>query len=567
MTGAIYFNQAELMGYSNSFIFFGDNKNYSNSQNYTIKSYITGSKYLDSISEIFNEKEKVSNYVKSGICNIYVNNIYIGDGKVNQINFEESTDTRKRNYSASISIQRLAGSGLYSNSGYIDNTGIYFSGSNNIINYFSSATGRYIKNFSLEQNCELISSGKYSYSKSSNFSIDPGIKDEYGIETYEYAKNIFSAVAATYGNEFILSQQYPDFYTIGSGISRTSQSFDIYNNSYSYDENFLYQVGLNYMWRYSHSLNYDGNIISISENGTITSTSISGTRFQPAIDAWYQIESGVLDRCLQLYSGYTGALLYSGGCGLSTYPTSTSLVKDFCKGKIDYSKNYSTNPFLFGEYSYSYSDNIDYLENGYIKITENGSYKAIKNATNSGLNTVISAYNSGKPSITGRISGLYSLSTGGYNYLGCQYGSGIKLAAKTETYNEYNPEVSYTLSFTDDPSFVEDDVSYLYKTTYSDSKSLHSYNYFPTYNNEIIPQSLSQSTRGKFSNLINIIAKSGSTLDQLVSKSLSLIKKPSGTDIYSSDFNYSYSPLTKNFTMGLDYVYSYYRNKEEFLAY
>jgi hypothetical protein len=138
---------------------------------------------------------------------------------------------------------------------------------------------------------------------------------------------------------------------------------------------------------------------------------------------------------------------------------------------------------------------------------------------------------------------------------------------KTESYKEYDPEVGYSWTFTDNPSYHEDSISYNTKILNSDSKSLHLFNYFPITNDRIIAQSSEQSTRGQYSNSISIISKSGVTVQQLVDKAISKVKKPSGTDIYATNYTYSFSPLKNNFSLNLDYVYSYYRNKDQFLAY
>lgn len=566
MTGSIYFNNAELLGYSHVFNSWGESHHFSSTQTYNIKNFITGTSYKDDVSGIFAEANQISNYVKSGICGIYVNNVYLGLGKVLNLNFDESSDTRSRKFSASVEIPLLAGSG---GSGTVNNTGVFFSSEGeNLINYFASPTGRYIKNFSFSQNSKRLANDKYSYDKSANFSIDRGIYDEYSIEPYDYAKRLFGAIQRSYGAESLVNPSYPNFYINGSGFANTTQSFDIFNNSYSYDESFIFQDGQNYSWRYNHSLQYDGSIISVSENGNIKSNCVSGSLFNPAFTAWTgTIKDSIFSRCNSIYTGYTGMLSYSGGCGLQNYPINSSISKNSCEGTLDYSYFYSTSPFNNSGYSHSYSNSINYGEDGYIVISENGSFKALTNINSTGLSIVINAYNLNKSSITGRISGLYSSSVTGYNYR-CDYLSGgLKSMGKTESYNEYSPEVSYSWTFTDNSSYHEDSVSFSSKAEYSDSKSLHSFNYFPILNDKIVAQSTTQALRGQFSNSISVFGKTGASIDGLVNKALTKIQKPSGTDIYLTNYGYSFNNLTKNLNLSLDYVYTYYRDREEFLVY
>lgn len=569
MTGSIYFNNAELLGYNTAFNFWGEARNHSNTQIYNIRSYITGAFYQENISGIVAQIAPISNYIKSGICGIYINNVYVGLGRVNSVNFDESSDTRIRNYNASVEISHVAGSGFLSGTGSINNTGTFFlSNGENLINFLYSQTGRYIKGFEMTQATERIGKNKYKYNKSANFSIDQGIYDEYNVAAIDYAKRLFGAVQRTYGNEFTVSPNYPNFYTLGSGAINTSQTFDIISNNYSYSEDFDYEEGQNYLWKYDHSLSYDGNLVSVDENGTITSSSISGTRFNPALAAWTGVQTGIYGRCNQVFQKYTGFLSYTGGCGLYNYPIERSVTKNTCAATINYKQSYSTNPFVNSGYFYSYSNSIEYGEDGYVSISENGSLKALRNISGAGMTLVLSGYNYQKPFITGRISGLYNTSVlGGYN-ADCYYLSGgLNSLGKTESYNEYDPEITYNWSFTDNPSYHQDAVSYMNKKTYSDTKSVHMFNYFPIINDEIITQSATQAIRGRFSNSINIAGKPGVSISGLISKALSGVQKPSGTDIYAQDYKYSINPLTNNFSLSLDYVYTHYRNKEEFLAY
>lgn len=569
MTGSIYFNDAELLGYNTLFNFWGDARNYSNTQIYNIRSFITGNGYNDDISGVFSQIGPISNYIKSGICGIYVNNIYLGLGRVQSVNFDQSTDTRIRNYSASIEIPMVAGSGFLSGVGSINNTGVFFLGdSDNFINYFSSQTGRYIKGFELTQTSERVGKNRYTYNKSASFSIDQGIKEEYSVEPIDYAKRLFGAIQKTYGNEFNIYSNYPNFYILGSGASVISQSYDIINNNYSFSEDFSYEEGLNYLWQRNNSISYDGNHVTVDENGVITSASVSGTRFGPALAAWTGVQTGIYERCNQVFQKYTGFLSYSGGCGLYNYPIESSVTKNICAATVEYKRAYSTSPFVNTGYFYSYNNSVDYGEDGYLTVSENGSLKSLRNISGAGLAEVISGYNYQKPFITGRVSGLYNTSVlGGYNADCYHLSGGLNSISKTETYNEYDPQVTYSWTFTDNPSYHQDSVSYMNKSSYTDSKSVHMFNYFPIINDEIVAQSATQAVRGRFSNLININGKPGVSLSGLISKALSGVKKPSGTDIYSSDYKYSYNPLTNNLSLGLDYVYTLYRNKDEFLAY
>lgn len=565
MTGAIYFNNTELLGYSHNCNYWGNIENYSNIQTYTLQGYITGSNYSENISGVVSQISGISSFTTSGVSNIYVNNLYIGLGTVRSINFDQSNDSRIRRYSASVEIPLLAGTGMFSGTGAITNTGGYFlSSGENLTSFFISDTGRYIKNFILEQNSEKLAKDKYGYAKSASFTIDPEIYDQYSVYPEAYASRLFGAVARTHGDEFLLSEQYPNFYKIGSGISKTTQSFNVTDGSFSYQESFIYEKDLPYTWKYNHSLSYDGDAVSVDERGVIKSTSFSGTNFAPAQTAWQSIKTGVFSRCSGVLTGYPD---FANLCGpLSTYPITSSTVNNECEETITYSQSFSTNPFIRSGYIYSYDNSIQYGEDGYFNISENGSFKALNNINSTGFNIVLAAYSSEKPSITGRISGLYTNSISGYNYL-CGMTGVLSSISKSESYNEYNPEVSYSWASSNNPRYISDSTSYLNDISFSDNKSIHAFNYFPILNDKIIPQSASQAERGQFSNSINLVTKSGVSISSMVTRALTGVAKPSGTDIYAKNYTYSFSPTSKRFSLGLDYVYTYYRNKDNYLAY
>lgn len=562
---AINLDNIELMGYSHNFNTLGDSRHYSCTQNYNIRGYILADHYENgSVTEISSKTNAITSNLSFQSSDVYVNGIYLGFGKVSSINYEDSTDASIRRYSATIEIPLVAGSGMFDGTGYVNNTGLYFSGSNNYIHFFATETGKYIKNFSINCTSEEVGKGKYTYSRSANFTIDRKIVDEFAVESHVYAKRLIGAIASSYGVEYEISPDYPNFYKLSSGISKTTQSFDTVNGTYSYNEKFSFESGINYIWKYNHSVNDDGKIKTVDENGVITSSAIAaGSAFQSAATAWQTIETGAYSRCNEVYQGYFAYL----ASNLYNYPVSSSVTRDRCAGTIEYSKSYSDSPFVRSGYYYSYSDSVDYGEDGYITIGENGTFRAISNINSTGFQVVYNAYNAEKPLIIGRITGFYGNSTGYYNTECSSLSGGLKSIGKTETFKEYDAEIGYSWTLTDNPSYHEDEVSYSYKKDYTDSKSVHLFNYFPIAGSEIIAQSSNQATRGQFSNNISIIGKSGVSISSLVAKALSGIRKPSGTDLYINNYTYSYSPLNRNFSMNLDYLYTYYRDNSQFLAY
>lgn len=563
VASGITFECAQLMGLQHTCNFFGQSFNYSNTQVINLRGRLTGS--YDSIDGVWDGMNNLIAMTTGNALAITINSVNVGTGRVTSLNFDKGTDVGEKFYSATIEIPRHAGSGMFNNSGYMPATGSFFgSTATNIVTFFTGAQGKYIKDFSENYSLDVISSGKFSYNKDINFSLDYGLYEELGVLPNTYAKSLMEAAKKSYGDINLLSAFYPDYYKNNSGISYTNQSFDVINYQYSFSERFEFQTGLPYIWNYNHSLQLNDAIISVDEKGTITSSQSVGTTIAAANTAWATIETGIFQRVSGVYIAYTGFIGYSGGCGLKNQAEQSSIKKDNCAGTIEYSKSYSNSPFTQSGYSYSYSDEITVDEDGYTYVSENGQLKAYRNIRPSGFDLVYSGYLSKSGEIYSRITGLYASSTGALH--DCSITGGLNFDNSKETYKEYDAEVEYDWAYTDNPNYRQDGLFYKAETSYTQDLPLHLVNYFPIGYNSIIAQRSNQSTRGVFTNSISLVGKENTKINDFITGALSRVRKPSGTDIYASDYSYQYNPLDQTFAMDLTYNYTLYRGPNEFLV-
>lgn len=566
MTGIIQFNDVESLSYDHQFKFWGQSRNYANTQTYTVRSRVTGNFTQDTISGVWTSSSGIINSLHSGLCQIYINDVSIGLGQVRSINFDASVDTREKPYTAIIEIPLLAGSGMFSGSGSINNTGVFFSDTvgENFITYFASPTGQYIKEFSYSKSSDQVASGRFTFEKNFSFSIDDEIQDAFGVTPASYAKRLIDAVRRSYSSEFLFNGSYPSFYPTPSGVSFTTQSFDTLNNNYSVSERFDYQEGLPYTWEYNHQLSFDGTAVSVEEKGKVVASRAGASIFDYALTGWNVVSTGISGRIRSVFDSYSGILYYNSGCPISAYPVRTSIIKDQCGASIEYSYSFSNSPFTHSGYTYQYNNTVEFDQDGYITVSENGNLKALSNVSGSGFNLVSSTYFASLSDIYDRLTGLYSITTG--NYRSCYLTGSLNQNTNRETYKEYDAEVSYDISYSENPNFESDPFIYSIKANYSDSKPVHMVSYFPINYDNVLSQGANQVTRGTFSNNIQIVAKEGVSISDLVTRALTKIQKPTGTDIYATDYTYSFSPFTKNFNLRLDYVYSKYRTKDNFIA-
>lgn len=552
----------ELLGINHQCNFWGDAFNYSNSQSLNIRGRVTGS--YENVTGVWDGMSGLIAYT-TGNRQIYLNSVDVGVGRIASLSFDRGTDVGFKTYSATIEIPRHAGTGLFSNTGYVPTTGTDYSGYGETIqDLFNSSTGKYIKSFSLDETTDIIASGKYSKNKSVNFALDGGINDEFGVSPNVYAAAVMAAAQNSFGNVNIVTAFYPDYYQNSNGISQTSRNYDTINYNYSFSESFLFQTGLPYIWNHSHSLSLGESVVSVEENGTIQSSDYSGSMIGAAAAAWTVIESGIYNRVSGVYSAYTGVIGYSGGCQLFNYPEKSSLKRDSFGGSIQYSKTYSNSPFTSTGYFNSYSDEISIDEDGYVTVKENGQLKAFRNIRPSGFNLVLDGYRAQSGAIVARLNNFYTGTTGVLR--SCYVSGGLHLNNSEETYKEYDAEIAYEISYSDNPGTISNGLFYRATTQYSDVKPTHITNYFPINYGSIISQPTQQSTRGIFTNSITLMGREATTLNDFITGARAYLQKPSGTDILANGYSYEYNPLDNNFSMELSYGYNQHRTSTQYLV-
>lgn len=558
---SITFSCAELLGLDHQCNFWGDAFNYSNTHTLSIKGRVTGS--YENVSGVWEGMSGLIAYT-SGNRLITINGVDIGSGRITALSFDQGTDVGFKTYSATLEIPRHAGSGMYSGSGYLPATGTFYNSNGaNIVSFFTSNTGKYIKNFSQSSSTEVVGSGKFNKNKEISFSLDKAIYDDFGVSPNVYAARMMEAAQNSYGDIEILTAFHPDYYKNGSGISYTSQNYDTDNYVYSFSERFNFETGLPYIWSYNHSLNLADSIISVEEKGTITSSQLSGFKMATASGGWNTVQTGIFGRVSGLYVAYTGSIGYSGGCGLFNQPERSSLSRDSYVGRIDYAQTYSNSPFTSSGYSFSYTDEVSVDEAGYITVSENGQLKAFRNIRPSGFNLVYTGFLQRSGEIYSRITGLYAASTGALR--SCHVSGGLNFDSSKNVFREYDAEISYDWSYSDNPNLQQTALFYRVDSTTSNELPTHIHNYFPISYSTIIAQAASQSTRGVFTNSISMIGKENTKLNDFVTGARSYIQKPSGTDIYATDYSYEYNPLENTFSMDLVYNYTLHRAAADYL--
>jgi arsenate reductase-like glutaredoxin family protein len=144
------------------------------------------------------------------------------------------------------------------------------------------------------------------------------------------------------------------------------------------------------------------------------------------------------------------------------------------------------------------------------------------------------------------------------------FNSGI-LTQSQETYSEYNSNISYSYTYSTDINNQPSGDFYKITVSRSDTAPVHSAVTYSIAHFDEIVQSTKQSTRGSFSNKVDIISKTGVTMDDMLDAAFARVIKPNGSDIYVNEFTYSYSPQANSLNFQLGYSYSNYKEMGEYL--
>lgn len=558
------FTCAELLSFSHNYNLWGDALHPNSTQSFTIKGSVTGDFSKDLVSGVWTGMNSLISSLSGESIPVVVNSVNIGTGRVVSLNFDAGTDTRRKYYTASIEIYRHAGSGLYDNFGNFTYPSLFSGSPSGVYSYFNTTTGRYIDNFNYSVNIDVIASGKFTIQKDIQFNVNSGIYSDYGVSAASYASTVINGCKNSFEDSSVLSIFYPNFYKTLSGITYTQQSFNNITNEVNYSESFRFQSGLNYIWDYSHSVDYSNGGFSISENGTILSTELKSYKSEAAEIAWSGIDSTMFSRVSGLYQSYTGIFNYTGGCTLKNLPESSSLVKDKCAGSIQYSRNYSNNIFNSNSgYTYSYQDTVELDDDGFIRISENGEFKAIQNKYPSGFDLVLSGYRGKTGEIYSRINSLYTSTTG--NFYRCYVNTGISLESEEITMREHEAIVSYSKSYSDNIKSSGNDIYNSISHVISLDEPTHIINYFPIPYDSILAQRAIQSTRGTLTNTISLVSRESVPLQNFINTATGMIRFPDGDDIILKDYSYQFSPLKNNFSLKASYTYTDYASPTDIL--
>lgn len=546
------FSGVELLSLSQTSELLGNALALRTIQNIGIKARLTNTQTDITVAPIWSGIDQLTNI--TGYEPVILNGVLFGTGRMVSLSFDEGTDTRFKTYRAEIQVVKDADS-------YNVLSGVFFQD----ISGYAKPYFPFLTTIQENSSFNQVNSGIYDINRDVSIEVD----SFYSGDAKSLAKTIASGLIYNYPFLNLIGLTVGDPYlNSGQGLYYNTESYDNINQRYSFSQNISTTPSGFYTWKYTHSLNYDvDGTVSVSENGNIISTKIvSGNKYTSASNGWLSVSTGIYNRVSDTCSGYfkntSGQLYFSGNVFISPQPVESSLTKNIYAGTIDYNYSYSNNPALYSGYSYSYEDEISVNENGYLTVSENGQLQGFLKNNTGNYNNIKNVWLSSKSGIEPRIQSYLNSYSSGEEC--SNFNSGI-LTQSQETYSEYNSNISYSYTYSTDINNQPSGDFYKITVSRSDTAPVHSAVTYSIAHFDEIVQSTKQSTRGSFTNKVDIISKTGVTMGNMLDAAFARVIKPNGSDIYVNEFTYSYSPQANSLSFQLGYSYSNYKEMGEYL--
>lgn len=495
-------------------------------------------------SPLFDIWENMS-LIRSGFTDfqpIVLNGINVGSGRLTKLTFPKSRDPRVSTYEAEIQLYKSGN--LYNLSGKpFENIVI----NNDFCKYVSSLD----EGFTLNTDKD----GTISYDRSLNFNcIDANFT---GSDFLNGVKSFASGIIFNDPAFQATISGYPSFYQ-NEGSRFFTESYDPIQGSFSFSEKFQGPTsGQSYKWTNNLSVNLQNEGFStVSEKGTVLG--VKNNILNSAYSGMSFVESSNVSRANDFYSNYVGG---SGLCSSGLFLKSKNKVINTEAGLIEYSFEYSNDPFSLGGFDVSRSLEISRSEAGIYTVSEKGSVKNTSSPTNSGkLTNAINYFNTNiSGGISDRIFDIYSGQASGCGCNGNSSFSDLRKISSDLSYSDFNGLFGYSYVFRDDCTSLVNG-SFFVALERDISKSVHHVFLAVTPYTGEIAQYQNTSSLVEDKQTISVVSNvTGKLIDDYIAVATGQIQKPSSDTFCMNSANYSFDPDNSKLTMNIGYSYTGYR--------
>lgn len=533
----IEINDAELLSMSQDLETLGNAFSFRKDKNYTVKGRLSNYSNFSGISGIWSQiQDQISGL--SDYEEIFINGQSFGSGFITSINYDQGVDVREKIFDISFVVsEKVDLFNLY---------GEYYSGVSGIqledIHYIQSISESFV--------FEKREDQTFTYSKNLNMTLESGA----GTNPTQTAKNVANIMFETGLNISDLNVFYPNFYNSGNKIY--SETYNLFDFSYSFSEKFDFQSGDPFIWRYSHSLNKEGNSTVITENGSIISAALP--KQTSALIGLNGAIIGSYERCSGMLSDYN----FFSDCLLINTPTNQRISFNEFNGQIDYDISYSNDNTISTGCVTKITHKVSTSIGSAPSIIEAVEIRGLGQTTypdNQRYSNAKSCYQTMLQGSGYRISGIVS----GYNGLCCSGLSPIKFSISD---SESDGIISYSREYSCDKNLI---VPSPFKriskdVTVQEGVPLHQTFKVIGFGEEVIGGCRSgNSTLSKISSNVEIVCPETLDLSVYLSGAYPYIELPvTGVGGFISDATYQFSSSDRRFEASVEY--SYLKHKELF---
>ena len=539
------FKDVKLLTYEHKNNFWGDRGfRYSSTVSMSIKGYVLNLSNTYGVTGVLATCKALSDSLNS-YQDIIINNINYGRGKINAVSFDSSNWVKVTEYTASIEIIK---------EGDLQSlTGDEFN--NNII--ASIKTGvQYLEEFSESYSADYSSNED---SISGGHSIDVRVSTLFVGDKIDFAKNLASVLFSktfvenlseiTYSKPSELLRK--DFY---------SENYDTITGACGFRRNFSYSNTTDcYSKKRSIVVSFgEDGITNVTESNSIKGECLNYTLFDSAETGFASEISGVFLRCdaaLTTYKTQFGVV-----ASLINKEVQRSVKRNKFTGEIEYSVTFTNDKRRKNLYTYEYTLDLSRSEDFIWNAIESGSVKGDGVIGSSDkFDQALAGWNAENISITARVTSFYTS-----NALIKPSSPVLKHIAKNTTHHPFDGVVSYSWSYTDDPTLDMTSDIRRKSIEINDSKATLIHNDFLIPGGAAkysIAQSASQSKQSERDIKGNLEITSSTVpfvgnayfADAL---SIAVANKGTGTDLYLESFSFSSDEIEQNVEFAAKYKYS-----------
>lgn len=473
---------------------------------------------------------------------IYLNGVSVGSGRVTRINFPESKDARVSEYNVEVQLYKSGNLYNLNGQGY-SNIDI----DDDFCKYVSSLS----EDFSFSKNKE----GVISYDRSLAFdSINPNISDSLFIDQ---VKNFASGIIFNDPAFEASISNYPNFYQ-DQGSRYFTESYNPIKGSFNFSEKFQGpSEGENYVLNRSLSMSLQSEgFSSVSEKGSVLG--VRRNLIESAYEGMSQVEMDGPARANEFYSAYVDG---SGLCNSGLFLKSKNKVINTERGLIEYSFDYSNDPFSDANFTVERSIQFSKSEAGLYSVSEEGSVKSKNGGT--GAERLESAVGYFRDNISGYVHGrLYDTYSGQSEGCGCSGApqlSDLTLSSNENSYSDFNGLFSYSYVYKNDCTSLIDNAFHVTREK-NISDTVHNVFLDVTPYSGEIAQYQNTSSLVKESQTISIVSRvNDKTFDDFVNVAIDSVEIPDQAVYFMNSAQYTFDPDNSKLTMNVDYNYTRYR--------